>query len=168
VLMAAIPKTAAMAWVDSTDAPNEPENIARGAIMMAEQISMPVEVTMGGSCLNRLPKMPARLYEIVAPMTAISPSPRQLNPFCSSGDIIRNTPQNPIKTPTIFRLFRCSSDVKKWASSTVKMGVAAFNIDATPLSIRVCPHTIRLKGIALFRAPITKYAPQVFRPVGIR
>ena len=61
VLIAAIPITAAIACIESTDAPNEPENIARGAIMMVEQISIPVEVTIGDSFLNRLPKIPAKL-----------------------------------------------------------------------------------------------------------
>ena len=66
------------------------------------------------------------------------------------------------------RTVKCSSGVRKWASSTVKIGVVAFNIDATPLSMYVCPHTIRQKGMALFRTPITKYAPQVLREAGIR
>ena len=61
VLTTAIPITAAIASTENKDDPNEPDIIARGAIIILEQISIPVEVIIGDSFLNRLPKIPAKL-----------------------------------------------------------------------------------------------------------
>jgi len=45
--------------------------------------------------------------------------------------------------------------------------VVAFNIEASPLAICVCPQTIRVNGITLLRIPIKKKATQIFGLVGI-
>ncbi len=60
-----------------------------------------------------------------------------------------------------------SSVVSTWAKSTVKSGVAAFRIAATPEASWVWPQTISAKGIALLRSPIPKNAAQTVRLPGI-
>ena len=49
-----------------------------------------------------------------------------------------------------------SSGVRKWATTSVKSGVVALMIEASPTAISVWPQKIRLKGRALFRNPMAK------------
>jgi hypothetical protein len=78
------------------------------------------------------------------------------------------TPRRPSSTPPS----RCgvifSSRVSKCASTTVNSGVVAFRIAARPPVIRVCPQKIRLNGIRLLSAPITKNAAQRAMLAGMR
>ena len=53
-----------------------------------------------------------------------------------------------------------------WAASTVKIGVIAFRIAVSPLSIWVWPQQIRAKGMALLSAPMTRSVSQIRMPRG--
>ena len=68
------------------------------------------------------------------------------------------TPRNPIATPASLAGVMRSSRVSRWASTTVNSGVVALRMAASPPVIAVCPQTIRLKGIRLLSAPMTKKA----------
>ena len=60
-----------------------------------------------------------------------------------------------------------SSTVAAWAMRTVKTGVVAFKIDASPLAICVSPQTIRQKGTRLFKMAMTAKLRQSGTEAGI-
>ncbi len=68
------------------------------------------------------------------------------------------TPTKPMMTPASLLALSFSSVVIIWATSTVKSGVVALRIEATPLAIWVCPQTIKEKGIMLLRRPMIRKA----------
>lgn len=71
-------------------------------------------------------------------------------------------------TPAPFKCVSFSSGVSRCATKTVKRGVVAFRMDARPLAMRCCPHTMRTKGSTLLSRPIPKKAIQIRPCVGIR
>ncbi|HLY55199.1 MAG TPA: hypothetical protein VKS60_06560 [Stellaceae bacterium] len=49
--------------------------------------------------------------------------------------------------------------VRKCAATTVKIGVVALRMEASPLAIRVSPYTIKVNGTTLFSRPISANRP---------
>ena len=86
----------------------------------------------------------------------------------ASGSPARSAPPPPgSQAPTPARRRRVSrSCPAAWAASTVKIGVIAFRIAVSPLSIWVWPQQMRAKGMALLSAPMTRRVSQMRKPRG--
>ena len=82
------------------------------------------------------------------------------------GPIMIVTPRKPTTVPAPFAGVMRSSRVSAWARATVNSGVVALRIAARPPVISVCPQTIRVKGIRLLSAPMTKKARHSRAPRG--
>ncbi len=78
------------------------------------------------------------------------------------------TPAKPMSTPTTRAGVMRSSSVKRWATMTVKNGVVALRIEASPPAIWVWPQAMRLKGTTLLRTPIAAKAAHMRRSPGTR
>ena len=94
---------------------------------------------------------------MAAPRMAIWPQ-RPDDPPKAAGPIMVATPAKPISTPASLLPVIFSSAVRKWATMTVKSGVVALRIEASPLAIWVWPQTIRQKGMMLLSRPMPKKA----------
>jgi hypothetical protein len=70
--------------------------------------------------------------------------------------MITATPAMPKLAPPIFLAVKGSSRSNKPATTAPNIAVVPFKIDASPLSICVCPQIIRENGMALLSAPITR------------
>lgn len=81
----------------------------------------------------------------------------------ASGPMVVTTPAKPSRTPAIRRGVSRSSASTSDATSTPKIAVAAFRIEASPEGIDCWPQVMSVKGITLFRSPITRKEAQIRR-----